>query len=290
MTINEIKRIPIADFLHALGFRPHKRQGANLWYLSPLRREREASFKVNASLNAWYDFGAGRGGNIIDLALEFYGTDSVADLLQRMAEHSAAIRPVYPSFPRQAPDSFQNLQLAALSSPALLSYLQERGIPEKTAKRACRELHFTTRGKPYFAIGFPNAQGGYEVRNRYFKGCISPKAITLIRQQETQETCYVFEGFMDYLSFLTLRQQRSPVCPGLEMQDCLVLNSVTTLSQAAEVLEGYGQITCMLDNDEAGRRATDELKRRFPLRVSDHSVHYGQYRDLNDCLCRRKKL
>ena len=25
-------------------------------------------------------------------------------------------------------------------------------------------------GKQFFAVGFPNASGGYEVRNKYFKG------------------------------------------------------------------------------------------------------------------------
>ena len=56
------------------------------------------------------------------------------------------------------------------------------------------------------AIGFPNVAGGYEVRNSFFKGCIAPKDITHIRQQgEQREKCLVFEGFMDYLSFLTLR-------------------------------------------------------------------------------------
>ena len=60
--------------------------------------------------------------------------------------------------------------------------------------------------KPYFAIGFPNMAGGYEVRNRYFKGCVAPKDITHIRQQGGQRCmCYLFEGFMDYLSFLTIR-------------------------------------------------------------------------------------
>ena len=60
------------------------------------------------------------------------------------------------------------------------------------------EVRFSLNGKWNFAIGFPNASGGYEVRNKYFKGCIAPKDITHIRQTgEPKETCYVFEGFMD---------------------------------------------------------------------------------------------
>ena len=58
----------------------------------------------------------------------------------------------------------------------------------------------------------------------------APKDITHIQQQgEPRETCYVFEGFMDYLSFLTLRQKKCPNYPDLDKQDYLVLNSVSNL-------------------------------------------------------------
>ncbi|MDR1919024.1 MAG: toprim domain-containing protein [Tannerellaceae bacterium] len=288
MTIQEAKRIPLADWLHSLGFTPVKRQGANLWYLSPLRREREASFKVNLSRNAWYDFGEGKGGDIIDLAGELFGSISVAESLRRIAGQSLAVCPLPQPLPLPHSESFQNLQAVPLTSPALLSYLQERGIPADTATKECRELHYVVRGKHCFAIGFPNTLGGYEVRNRYFKGCISPKAFTLIRQSEPQARCCVFEGFMDYLSYLTFRRQRHSGCPGLDRQDYLVLNSVTTLSRAMEALEGYERIACMFDNDEAGRKATARLVEHFPAQTSDHSVHYREYKDLNDCLCRRE--
>ena len=68
MNIEDVKQIPIADYLHSLGYSPVKQQGNGLWYKSPLREEHEPSFKVNTDRNLWYDFGAGKGGNIIALA------------------------------------------------------------------------------------------------------------------------------------------------------------------------------------------------------------------------------
>jgi hypothetical protein len=47
--------------------------------------------------------------------------------------------------------------------------LQERGINTELAKKECKEVRFANNGKHYFAIGFPNVSGGYEVRNRFFK-------------------------------------------------------------------------------------------------------------------------
>ena len=98
MNIEDVKQIPIADYLHSLGYSPVKRQGNGLWYKSPLREEHEASFKVNTDRNLWYDFGAGKGGNIIALAKELYFSDSLPYLLKRIEEQTPNVRPVSFSF------------------------------------------------------------------------------------------------------------------------------------------------------------------------------------------------
>ena len=199
MTIEESKNIKLADYLHSLGYNPVKQQGSSLWYKSPFREEKEPSFKVNPDRNLWYDFGLGKGGNIIALAQELYASDSVPYLLDKIAQQALHVRPVSFSFRQQSSTLpiFQQLEVVPLSSPALYSYLQERGINTELAKRECKEVRFVNNGKQFFAVGFPNASGGYEVRNKYFKGCIAPKDITYIRQKgEPRETCYMFEGFM----------------------------------------------------------------------------------------------
>ena len=171
MTIEEAKSIRIADYLHSLGYSPVKQQGINLWYKSPFREESEASFKVNTEHEQWYDFGLGKGGNIIALAAHLYATDHVPYILKRIAEQTPHVRPVSFSFGKQnsSEPSFQQLEIVPLSSPALLAYLQGRGINTELAKRECSEARFTHNGKRYFAIAFPNVSDGYEIRNRYFK-------------------------------------------------------------------------------------------------------------------------
>ena len=291
MTTQEAKQIRIADYLQSLGYTPIKQQGNSLWYKSPLREETEASFKVNTELNQWYDFGIGRGGNIIALASELYRSDNVPYLLEHIAKqtphlHTASHTPS--SFGRQSVSEpmYRHLQVTELSSPALLSYLQERGINTELAKRVCRELRFENKGKPYFAIGFPNMAGGYEVRNRYFKGCVAPKDITHIRQQgEPRSMCYLFEGFMDYLSFLTIRVRNNPQYPRLTTQDYIILNSVSNLAKAEGILADYSKIGCFLDNDTAGRTAFKNLQTMLGERLFDKSIYYSEYKDLNDYLC-----
>ena len=287
MTTQEAKKIRIADYLQSLGYNPVKQHGKNLWYKSPFREETEASFKVNTDLNQWYDFGMGKGGNIIALAQELYSSDNVPYLLEQIEQQTPYIRPTDYAFKKHPiKQSFQRLEVKELTHPALLRYLQERGINTALAKVECKELHFIHNGKPYFAIGFPNMAGGYEVSNPFFKGCIAPKDITHIRQHgEPRNVCYLFEGFMDYLSFLTIRVKNNPQYPRLTTQDYIILNSVSNLAKVESLLANYTQFGSYLDNDTAGRNACETLKAKFGERLLDKSLYYREYKDLNDYLC-----
>ena len=202
------------------------------------------------------------------------------------------VHPMSFSFHRQSATkpSFQQLDIVQLSSPALLSYLQERGINTALAKRECREAHFTNNGKRYFAIAFPNISGGYEIRNRYFKGCIAPKEISHIRQSgEPRKACYVFEGFMDYLSFLTLRLESCPQSPDFDRQDYMVLNSVANVSKALYPLGSYERIHCFFDNDRAGMEALQQIRKEYDNAryIRDASHIYSGCKDLNEYLQKR---
>ena len=94
MNIQEAKQIKIADYLQSLGYSPVKQQGNCLWYKSPFRQETEASFKVNTDRNLWFDYGLGRGGNIVALAGVLYASDHVPYLLGKIAEQAPHIRPI----------------------------------------------------------------------------------------------------------------------------------------------------------------------------------------------------
>ena len=150
-------------------------------------------------------------------------------------------------------------------------------IPYAIASRHCCRLNYGVRGKRYFAVGFPNMAGGYEVRSRYFKGCIPPKSVSLVKANDIPaDECLVFEGFMDFLSAVTLGVTGNA--------DCLVLNSVANVEKAAGLLDGYGRIGCFLDRDEAGRRTLAALTMRYGERVTDRSSLYDGCKDLNEYL------
>ena len=288
MNIDQIKKIKLQEFLATIDCKPVKQYGVNLMYLSPLRTEKHASFKVNTELNLWYDFGIGRGGNIIDLVELLYKSSDVSYLIHQIERNAPSNVPT--SLPTAQStlqkNSFEQLQVQPLIHPALIKYLEERCIDVEIARTVCKELHFETRGKHYFGIGFPNIAGGYEIRNPFFKGCIAPKDISHFYAEEPKKVCFVFEGFMDFLSFMTLRRKEND---GLKRQDYLVLNSVTNIHKSAKRLSRYDSVQCFLDNDEAGRNAYLQLSKELGKPITDASTLYNGFKDLNEYLCAESK-
>lgn len=170
MEIERLRQVPLVDLLTRLGFAPAYRKGQDVWYRSPLREERTASFKVNTDRNVWFDFGLGKGGDIFHLAGELTGSTDFSrqvDFLSGQSEHLPLAPRPRPA--RQPPAScFEQVKVAGLSHPALKDYLEKRAIPLFLAQTHCREISYSIRGKRYFAIGFANRSGGYEVRNPGF--------------------------------------------------------------------------------------------------------------------------
>ena len=285
MNIEAIRTMPLADFLARLGHEPVRRSGNELWYLAPYRGERTPSFRVNVAKQLWYDFGLGKGGDIFTLAGEFLQSGDFKAQAKFIAEAANMTvakweKPVY--LPKPVEPVFEDVEVAPLLRSPLTDYLSERGIPYAIASRHCCRLNYGVRGKRYYAVGFPNMAGGYEVRSRFFKGCIPPKDVSLIKAKEIPAgECLVFEGFMDFLSAETLQVT--------DNADCLVLNSVANVGKAMELLDGYGRVGCFLDCDKAGRRTLAALTGRYGERVTDRSILYDGCKDLNETCNRQRK-
>lgn len=279
--LKEIKSIPLATFLSQLGHEPTVRKGTRLWYKSPLRQEQTPSFKVETTLNFWYDFGLGKGGNIIDLAAEMYQSTNLRYLMSCIADSCPvpSVQTVASSYPqRHSAPSMERFEVVPLEHRALVAYLQERGIPAHIAKAKCKEAHYCVNGRFYFAVAFENVSGGCELRNRYFKGCRGRKDISYLpwARDGPSTECAVFEGFIDYLSALTLG-----IISGA---DAIILNSVVNVNKVMPYLKDYITINCYLDNDSAGRTALTELTAIYGSTVIDRSILYSEFNDLNEYL------
>lgn len=275
MEVEKMREIPIADFLSAMGIHPTKQKGNALWYSAPYRMERRPSFKVDINRNVWFDFGIGKGGDIFDLAGEFIGSKDFLLRAAFIAKSSTCPLPIIerPQRNEEKEPIFEDIWVRPLQDSKLLGYLRERGIFADTVITNCEEVRYRVHGKRYYAIGFRNEAGGLELRNRFFKGCIPPKDISLKRNGS--DVCSVFEGFMDYLSAIQL---------GIIASNWLVLNSVSNVEKAMKVLGVYRRIECYFDNDDAGRRTLERLRADFGEKVIDCSSLYADHKDLNEFL------
>ncbi len=295
MNISEARQVRLVDFLAQLGHYARYVKSGQHWYLSPLREERTPSFKVNDRINEWYDFGEATGGDLVELGKHLYKTDSVSEVLAHLSRHEGiASLPrsrIIAKPPRPVEADMTDVIVVPLRHHALLSYLHSRLVDADIGRMFCKEVHYELRGRRYFALGFGNVSGGYEVRNPYYKGCINGKDVSLIKQSHdhSQECVCVFEGFMDFLSYLTLKQADNSVCLSVSC-DYLVMNSVTNLKKTLIHLDGYRSIHCYLDNDLAGEKTVETIAGLYGGRVHNESSRYAEYKDLNDYLRGKRYL
>ena len=146
----------------------------------------------------------------------------------------------------QAP-SMELISVQAVKHPKLLLYFTERGLQPSDASPFLSEVYYRVSEKCFFALGFPNDAGGWELRNSYFKGCFAPKAISTIKGTDSHKL-QLFEGFMDFLSWRKLHPE--------VQAESIILNSLTLLPKLIPSLHPYAIIEIFLDHDEARDWAT----------------------------------
>lgn len=280
---SQAKQIDLVDYLETLGFHHQNIRNNDYWYRSPLRAENTPSFKVNRKSNLWFDHGTGKGGDIIDFGTQYFNC-SISDLLQKLSIYFSFHPPArrttqFASQTKEHP--MQIVNVSAITSPSLISYLTDRGIPAELANRYCKQVEYQLNGGNYKAIGFPNDAGGYEIRSRYFKGCTPPKGISFI-ENGAQEVAVV-EGFFDYLSLLVLHQRQ-----GLPLTNFLVLNSLSFFDKARSLMQKHASVHLYLDKDAMGIKCTKgaiKLNGQFV----DKSELYQGSKDLNEWLVKGRQ-
>lgn len=274
------KKISIIGYLASLGIRPNNLKNGSAWYCSPFRQETKPSFKVDRQNNIWYDFGTGTGGNILDLVMQLNGTGITGALL--LLQKPELSKQTFSFSEQQNSDSSIKIKhLQPLQNRALVQYLASRQISKAKADNYVQEAYYQVNGKQYYSLAFKNDKGGYELRNKYFKGSSSPKAITTI--PGSRKAVSIFEGVFDMLSALEFYQVRKPA------GTCIVLNSVSNLDAILNNLTDYQKINLYLDNDKTGTQAAQKIK-KIHSRVTDFSkIIYQDHKDMNELLMQTKK-
>ena len=288
--LSRIKRYSIVEYLERKGIKPVRSTPAYALYHSPLREDTHPSFKVDTEKNLWIDYAEGKGGSIIDLCMRLEGC-TLSETIRHLGRNTLDDT-VHSPYKESVQDTFmqESIRQAASTNGGarrltgisdtlplhLQKYLtEERCINMEKAMPFLRCISYEIRGLHYQAIGFANQSGGYELRdNGMFKGTIAPKDITPIFTDGVDPVC-IFEGFMDFLSFLSMKEEI--------ISHCLVMNSVSNVARSIRYLHDANvfSIRAFLDNDEAGHRTTEDFA-KAGFKVEDMSVHYRSFKDLNE--------
>ena len=301
MRTDQAKRISLFDLLAHLGHHPkstHK-AGNDVWYISPFRQENTPSFKISLRDNAWYDHGEGQGGNILDFVMSYRRTDlrgALAFLDQTGLKSrfgNLSLFPAENNSSANAPGLFDRpvkkevfpevLEVKPVYSYALKNYLADRGIAADVAYKHLKEIRYKVEDNTFYALGFLNRKGGWELRSSIFKGGIGEKDISVIESGSNQIHCY--EGFMDFLSAETIRRSTQP------LGDVLVLNSVALKKVGVDYIRSkqYAEVHTYFDNDLAGNNMLKFIQAELPeMKVTSHNYLYQGYNDLNDLLVKKR--
>lgn len=299
--------MPIKDIVESVGALSNGLQkGFMVWYVSPFRDEKKPSFRIDLRTNRWKDFGKiGKNkGTVIDFIVELKS----CSIRQALAILESGINLIdigsndFSSFQEQkirAPkkvidklgenvkhESVKITDIIDITHHALLEYLSDRCIPQDIACEFVREIHYINPGqeKEYFALGFKNDSGEYELRNKYIQGVSGKKDVTFLKTGPERTEVALYEGFFDFLSYASdcgKKSLRGAV---------IVLNSVNLLNRTLEILKNgeFNRILLFFDNDKAGDLATMAILEKFPRAAVDMRHLYAGFKDYNDFWMNKK--
>lgn len=271
-------QISIRRVLESFSLFPSKDNSKAAFYFAFDREEKTPSLFVNFINNVAFDFGTGKKYDVVSL-VQGIKQCSVSQALEYLSQFDFSFQQQICNITKNE-SKYEILSISEVKHNALIQYLKERRIENNI--HLLKEIHYKISNKKYFGIGFKNDTNGYEVRNKYSKICIESKDITTIKNNSN--CLRIFEGFMDYLSFKQMEKslKKAP-------SDYVILNSVTMIFKLEKIIKSYEKIELYFDNDEAGNRATNEVKQLNPY-VEDNRILYQNYKDLNDFIISKFSL
>ena len=284
----ELLEVPITDILTVFG-RSTAHSGDNLYY-SPFRDEATPSFHISRDGRKWYDFGSGKGGSVLTLVCMLLGCDG-----GKGYDFLASVSRTYiPSDKEALPvrggarTGESHIKVFSASKVfrdlTLVEYASERGVNYPNLVQYCREITFGYENHPAFrdtAIGFPNNRGGWVLRAPDVKRCTCSDITTIdiygeVSDSPTSPAGIMFEGFFDFLTYMEISRKEWPEC------DVCILNSVQNIGKAQSWISSHKEICTFFDNDDAGRKALQEVESLQCVKVNDWSGLYAGYNDLSD--------
>ena len=271
------KSVDITSYLSSIGITPVREHSNSAYYLSPLRAESTPSFMVKKTENRWTDYGLDNAyGDLIDL-VERLDECTTAQAINKILgeEHTFFHRP-------EALIKIDAIEIVSeqdeIDNETLINYLEgTRHIPLQVAQEYCKQVLFrfpTSAYASHYGIAVENDKGGFALRSVWFKGAVKPAGITTIHFVNGTE-CLLFEGFIDFLSYVALY--------GNPTHTAIILNSLVFIPMMIDVLQAYDVVHLWLDLDAAADEKIEYMMDNN-VNIVDHRDVFSPHKDLNEYL------
>ncbi|KAA8476861.1 hypothetical protein BDE36_1284 [Arcticibacter tournemirensis] len=247
------ERVPLSMLLSRLGYQPAKSSGDEQLYLNVLRNaETSPTFAINTQLGVWFDRLTKKSGDLVDFGLAYWPGLSSDQVLEKISQLCACSQgaPAGDTSHRAGRKRraikipyYHIAETRPLGcNPEITAYLQSQGIWEISIGQLKEVYYYVVdekqRRKDFFAAGWQNENGGWEVRSRNFAGCLGRKGMTFIPGDENRLAL-----FRDYISYLSWKYANRASTDSI-----LVMNAPEFLPAAksraakfAEVADFFGQ-------------------------------------------------
>ncbi|MCM1508857.1 MAG: DUF3991 and toprim domain-containing protein [Ruminococcus flavefaciens] len=255
------------------------------------------SLKISNGLWMWWSRGIG-GRSALDYLIKVQNL-SVYEAVDRILGRSLSAPNISKSSPKTEPKVFQ-LPEKADNNDKIIAYLSRRGI-SKTVIDYCIEngmIYQSTERNNVVFVGYDKdkkakyaaVRGTSKIR---FIGDVSgsDKAFSFRFDNSDSDTLHVFEGAIDLLSYATFLQQQGF---DFKSQSLVSLSGVSNgdlqkipvaIKSFLDTHIGIQNINLHLDNDKAGRRASEALIKLLSPKYEVKSSFVPVGKDINDYLC-----
>lgn len=250
--------------------------------------------KLSVSEKGWRDFKSSEGGQIVKAVMKYEhlswleAINWLKEFNQDKGKQYAEIREKTIEETPLREGERKVTMVIKPNNKNLARYFFKRGISFETLMGWTKQVHFQDGDKHIYGIGVPNSSGGWDIRNEGLKTKVGNSDITLQANNWEAQKIVVCEGFVDMLSMIEIAKAKGKIKDYIFCS----LNSVSNLSKFVQYAKRLSsvKIISILDGDEAGQKATEELMNALPGRVEDQRDYFNigagekQNKDLNSAL------
>lgn len=250
--------------------------------------------KLSVSEKGWRDFKSSEGGQIVKAVMKYEhlswleAINWLKEFNQDKGKQYAEIREKTIEETPLREGERKVTMVIKPNNKNLARYFFKRGISFETLMGWTKQVHFQDGEKHIYGIGVPNSSGGWDIRNEGLKTKVGNSDITLQANNWEAQKIVVCEGFVDMLSMVEIAKAKGKIKDYIFCS----LNSVSNLSKFVQYAKRLSsvKIISILDGDDAGQKATEELMNALPGRVEDQRDYFNigagekQNKDLNSAL------